>query len=154
MLSRVHLRADGSVDGLSGIVEDITDHLRAEQANRLMETEAHAGLNAQSPTDLLSVATAEICSVSGIPYGEVWLPGDDGRLIPDGIPTMADTGLRCLADTRHDIPPSAGLAWSAWEAAKTVQAHDLPHEPRFARLAEAFDEHLRSLQQASVATTD
>ena len=137
MLSRVHLRADGSVDGLSGIVEDITDHLRAEQANRLMETVAHAGLNAQSPTDLLSVATAEICSVSGIPYGEVWLPGDDGRLIPDGIPTMADTGLRCLADTRHDIPPSAGLAWSAWEAAKTVQAHDLPHEPRFARLAEA-----------------
>ena len=128
------------------VLRDVSDRRRSEQAIQLLQSLALTIGAAEDLRSALTLALRDVCQVTGWAVGEVWLPGDEGRLLRGpawslGTPELE--GFHSASEaTTFDF--GRGLPGRAWTSRRPVWTRDVTAEPEFSRVALARQVGLRS----------
>lgn len=122
-------------------VRDVTDRVRDRQQLRLLLDSTRAISEAHDLDAALIRVIRSVCEMTGLHYGQVWLPSDEGDLVLGPHWHRGDPGserFRASSET-HPFTTGEGTVWLVWSTAKPVLIRDIRSEPTFARAEEARD---------------
>jgi PAS domain S-box-containing protein len=120
----------------TGIIRDISERKRIEQANHLLHSITQAVGGAGEFQAALSVMLQRVCATTGWICGEVWMPGPDGRAL-EITPAWYGSapGLERFRSQSRALKPAAGvgLPGKVWASKQPAWIRDVTQEPYFRR---------------------
>lgn len=130
--------ATGRLDLIVTVTRDITERKRTQQAVQLLRAIVAAANWASDLESPLRVALDELCAFTGWELGRVYLPREDGRLVPAGWWHAAGAGeehvVRLQAALDEPVGPGEGLAGRVLTEAKPHVITDLHLDGEFGPL--------------------
>jgi diguanylate cyclase (GGDEF)-like protein/PAS domain S-box-containing protein len=147
--------ANGTIDHLVGVIQDISDRRRAEEELRLLSTVSLAVADADDFDTALEVAVEELCRATGWAFGQVWLPTEERdtlALAPiwTGAAPAFEAFHTASADQR--FARGEGLPGRAWATGSSVWIRDLADDANFPRSATAREVGLTSAMAVPITT--
>lgn len=139
---RVHELSSANV----ALKTQIAERKRAEEEVRLLQTMMLAVSEADDLHAALEVVLRKICESTGWLLGQVWMPGETGRL--ECMPAWhgEDKGLEHFRETSLNMTfaPGTGLPGRVWKSKKPVWIADVTQEGKFPRADAAREAGLKA----------
>lgn len=115
---------------------EIEQRKQAEREYRLLLNVTRAIADAETFEDALDVSLKLICENTGLDYGEVWFPDQDGRTLR--LSDAFYAGDEPMVQFHHSSKavhflPGEGIAGEAWETKRPIWLSDIQANARFSR---------------------
>ena len=125
-----------------GMVEDVTEHNRADRELLLLQTLTLAISDAADFLTALGTTIREVCEYTGWGYGQAWIPSDDGAYI-DPSPAWYARSPRYesfrLVSSALRFAPGLGLPGQVWSSREPALIPEVLGDTDFLRRDPAHD---------------
>ena len=124
----------------------IVERRRVEREMRLLQDMTLAVGEAADLNTALEVVLHKVCESSGWLVGQVWMPGESGRLecAPSWHGAVAELEHFRRASLEMSLAPGSGLPGKVWVSRKPLWIKDVTQEGNFPRAAAAVVSGLRT----------
>ena len=133
---------DGDIDGIYGIVKDITEHKKLQKEKNLIAAIADTFSRAESLQHCLERTLEELCVFTESDAGELWLSSIDGREM--GLTSLYLRSAHPDKERYSSIKDFRGLIGQAWGTGTITILHDLQTNQKFIRPGFAISNNLAS----------
>ncbi|HET9014045.1 MAG TPA: PAS domain S-box protein [Thermomicrobiaceae bacterium] len=149
--------AAGRPQFVVGMVEDVTEHTRADRELLLLQALTLAISDAPDFVAALSTTIREVCEHTGWGYGQAWIPSEDGAYI-DPSPAWYSRSPRYesfrLVSSALRFAPGLGLPGRVWASRDPVLIPDVMEDDEFLRREPAQDAGLGTAVGVPVVADD
>jgi PAS domain S-box-containing protein len=141
----------------TAIIRDISERKRIEQEIRLLQSITHAVSEAGEFHAALSITLQKVCDTTGWIYGELWMPGRDGKVL-ESTPAWYSSapGLERFRTQSgaFKFAPGVGIPGRVWSSKQPAWVLDVTQELNFARAAMAREAGLKTCMGIPIRADD
>ncbi len=119
---------NGEIDGVYGIVKDITEHKKLEREKSLMSAIADTFGQEERLNICLEKTLEALCRYTDAEAGELWLSGINPREMTLSASCLRNGGVPFL-ETNSLLNDFRGIVGQAWESGDIVIMHEIPTNP-------------------------
>jgi len=140
-----------------GMVEDVTEHTRADRELLLLQTLTLAISDAPDFLGALTTTIREVCDYTGWGYGQAWIPSDDGFYVDPSSAWYSRSprydSFRLVSSALR-FAPGLGLPGRVWTSREPVLIPDVLVDSDFLRRDPAHEAGLEAAVAVPVLADD